>query len=98
MAYHGSDTPTFPKAVLHHTDAILCTFMHTTVQLHTKALVCGCIHFYETVFMYSLFSDFKDDFKTTYIANQFHVKCAVQQLREKIVSTYNHLFFGKAKG
>ena len=31
MASHGSDTPTSPRAVLHHTDAILCTFMHTTV-------------------------------------------------------------------
>ena len=29
--HHGSDTPTFPRAVLHHKDAILCTFMHTTV-------------------------------------------------------------------
>ena len=31
MASHGSDTPTSPRAVLHHTEAILCTFMHTTV-------------------------------------------------------------------
>ena len=33
MASHGSDTPTSPRAVLHHTDAILCTFMHTTVRM-----------------------------------------------------------------
>ena len=32
MASHGSDTPTSPRAVLHHKDTILCTFMHTTVQ------------------------------------------------------------------
>ena len=31
MASHGSDTPTSPRAILHHTDTILCTFMHTTV-------------------------------------------------------------------
>ena len=31
MASHGSDTPTSPRAVLHHKDTILCTFMHTTV-------------------------------------------------------------------
>ena len=29
--HHGSDTPTSPRAILHHTDAILCTFLHTTV-------------------------------------------------------------------
>ena len=34
MASHGSDTPTSPRAILHHTDTILCTFMHTTV-IHT---------------------------------------------------------------
>ena len=33
MASHGSDTPTSPRAILHHTDTILCTFMHTTVYL-----------------------------------------------------------------
>ena len=33
MASHGSDTPTSPRAVLHHKDTILCTFMHTTVVL-----------------------------------------------------------------
>ena len=32
MASHGSDTPTSPRAILHHTDTILCTFMHTTVH------------------------------------------------------------------
>ena len=32
MASHGSDTPTSPGAILHHTDTILCTFMHTTVS------------------------------------------------------------------
>ena len=31
MASHGSDTPTSTRAILHHTDTILCTFMHTTV-------------------------------------------------------------------
>jgi hypothetical protein len=31
VASHGSDTPTSPRAILHHTDTILCTFMHTTV-------------------------------------------------------------------
>ena len=31
MASHGSDTPTSPRAVLHHKDTILCTFMHTTI-------------------------------------------------------------------
>ena len=31
MASHGSDTPTSPRAILHHTETILCTFMHTTV-------------------------------------------------------------------
>ena len=31
MASHGSDTPSSPRAILHHTDTILCTFMHTTV-------------------------------------------------------------------
>ena len=31
MASHGSDTPTSPRAVLHHKDTISCTFMHTTV-------------------------------------------------------------------
>jgi hypothetical protein len=31
VASHGSDTPTSPRAVLHHKDTILCTFMHTTV-------------------------------------------------------------------
>ena len=30
--HHGSDTPTSPRAVLHHTDAILCTILHTTVS------------------------------------------------------------------
>ena len=29
--HHGSDTPTSPRAILHHTDAILYTFLHTTV-------------------------------------------------------------------
>ena len=29
--HHGSDTPTSPRAVLHHTDANLCTILHTTV-------------------------------------------------------------------
>ena len=33
MASHGSDTPTSPRAVLHHKDTILCTFMHTTVPI-----------------------------------------------------------------
>ena len=33
MASHGSDTPTSPRAILHHTDTILCTFMHTTVHM-----------------------------------------------------------------
>ena len=33
MASHGSDTPTSPRAVLHHKDTILCTFMHTTVSV-----------------------------------------------------------------
>ena len=35
MASHGSDTPTSPRAILHHTDTILCTFMHTTVPYST---------------------------------------------------------------
>jgi hypothetical protein len=30
--HHGSDTPTSSRAILHHTDAILCTFLHTTVD------------------------------------------------------------------
>ena len=30
--HHGSDTPTSPRAILHHTDAILCTILHTTVS------------------------------------------------------------------
>ena len=29
--HHGSDTPTSPRAILHHTDAILCIILHTTV-------------------------------------------------------------------
>ena len=29
--HHGSDTPTSPRAVLRHTDADLCTILHTTV-------------------------------------------------------------------
>ena len=29
--HHGSDTPTSPRAILHHTDPIGCTFLHTTV-------------------------------------------------------------------
>ena len=29
--HHGSDTPTSPRAVLRHTDANLCTILHTTV-------------------------------------------------------------------
>ena len=29
--HHGSDTPISPRAVLHHTDATLCTILHTTV-------------------------------------------------------------------
>ena len=29
--HHGRDTPTSPRAVLHHTDANLCTILHTTV-------------------------------------------------------------------
>ena len=29
--HHGSDMPTSPRAVLHHTDAFLCTILHTTV-------------------------------------------------------------------
>ena len=33
MASHGSDRPTSPRAILHHTDTILCTFMHTTVYV-----------------------------------------------------------------
>ena len=32
MHHHGSDTPTSPWAVLHHTDANLCTILHTTVN------------------------------------------------------------------
>ena len=31
--HHGSDTPTSHRAILHHTDAILCTILHTTVGL-----------------------------------------------------------------
>ena len=31
MHHHGSDTLTSPRAVLHHTDANLCTILHTTV-------------------------------------------------------------------
>ena len=30
--HHGSDKPTSPRAVLHHTDANLCTILHTTVD------------------------------------------------------------------
>ena len=53
MASHGSDTPTSPRAILHHTDAILCTFLHTTVyqikiQLQKSALY-RCEHYYEEV-------------------------------------------------
>ena len=33
MASHGSDTPTSPRAILDHTETILCTFMHTTVVI-----------------------------------------------------------------
>ena len=29
--HHRSDMPTSPSAVLHHTDAILCTILHRTV-------------------------------------------------------------------
>ena len=38
MASHGSDTPTSPSAISHHTDTILCTFMHTTVVYHDLEL------------------------------------------------------------
>ena len=44
--YHGSDTPTSPRAILHHTDPILCTFLHTTVNLcflKNLALPLRCI-------------------------------------------------------
>ena len=34
--HHGSDTPTSPRAILHHTDAILYTFLQTTVPLVTN--------------------------------------------------------------
>ena len=45
--HHGSDTPTSPRAVLHHKDTILCTFMHTTVITQRSGtdycwLYCGC--------------------------------------------------------
>ena len=29
--HHGSNTPTSPRAVLHHTDTNLCIILHTTV-------------------------------------------------------------------
>ena len=31
MHHHGSDTPTSSRAVLHQTDANLCTILHMTV-------------------------------------------------------------------
>ena len=31
--HHGSDMPTSPRVVLHHTDANLCTILHTTVTV-----------------------------------------------------------------
>ena len=33
--HHGSDTPTPSRAILLHTDAILCTILHTTVMNST---------------------------------------------------------------
>ena len=38
MASHWSDTPTSPRAILHHTDTILCTFMHTTVPVVVESI------------------------------------------------------------
>ena len=32
LHHHGSDMSTSARAVLHHTDANLCTILHTTVQ------------------------------------------------------------------
>ena len=31
LHHHGSDTPTSTRAILHHTDAILYSFLHPTV-------------------------------------------------------------------
>ena len=35
--HHGGDTPTSPRDILHHTDQILCTFLHTTVFFKNRA-------------------------------------------------------------
>jgi hypothetical protein len=39
--HHGSDTPTSPRAVLYHTDANLCTILHTTVDHLTLFIQIG---------------------------------------------------------
>ena len=36
----GSDRPTSPRAVLDHTDANLCTILHTTVFYCTQNQLC----------------------------------------------------------
>ena len=43
--YHGSDTPTSPRAVLHHTDVNLCTILHTTV--YKKSLEISISFFFK---------------------------------------------------
>ena len=44
--HHGSDTPTSPRAILHHTDAILYTFLHTTVPLPQTKKEGNLLHFH----------------------------------------------------
>ena len=48
--HHGSDTPTSPRAVLHHTDANLCTILHTTVVMSLfQSTIVQRIVFAETI-------------------------------------------------
>ena len=47
--HHWSDTPTSPRAVLHHTDANLCTILHTTVPIQYELVDCK-------VLLYSFFT------------------------------------------
>ena len=35
LHHHGSDTPTSPRAILHHTDQFYVPFLHTTVSTYT---------------------------------------------------------------
>ena len=41
--HHGSDTHTSPRAVLHHTDANLCTILHTTVYELFDVINDNCV-------------------------------------------------------